>query len=270
MERKMIILCDLYRYCEQPVLAPLEKVIEKAAGSLDKMIEVLKNPKLSKELNFNASEEKTLKRLIQIGHLKFHIHNEFGPWIEAIYKIEKIISNKYKIPLEKALMMNNAEIKAALKGKIPSVILLKERLGGCVLLPSAKDKKWQCFTGKRFKDWKEILEPEGAKTITGTVTYPGKAKGPVKLHLSLIRGGKIPKGMVVVSGMTNPQIVPFLKDAVAIVTDEGGLTCHAAIVSRELKIPCIVGTQIATKVLKDGDLVEVDANRGIVKIIKKA
>ena len=53
-----------------------------------------------------------------------------------------------------------------------------------------------------------------------------------------------------------------------IITDEGGLTCHAAIVSRELKIPCIVGTKIATKVLKDGDLVEADANKGIVKIIK--
>ncbi len=50
--------------------------------------------------------------------------------------------------------------------------------------------------------------------------------------------------------------------------DEGGITCHAAIVSRELKKPCIIGTRIATKVLKDGDLVEVDANKGIVKILK--
>ena len=63
--------------------------------------------------------------------------------------------------------------------------------------------------------------------------------------------------------------MPFLKNASAIVTDEGGLTCHAAIISRELKIPCIVGTGNATKVLKDGDLVEVDANKGIVKILKR-
>jgi len=54
------------------------------------------------------------------------------------------------------------------------------------------------------------------------------------------------------------------------VTDEGGITCHAAIISRELKKPCIIGTKIATKVLKDGDLVEVDADKGIVKILKKA
>ena len=59
-----------------------------------------------------------------------------------------------------------------------------------------------------------------------------------------------------------------MKKASAIVTDEGGVTCHAAIVSRELKIPCIIGTKIATKVLKDGQLVEVNANHGWVKIIK--
>jgi len=56
-----------------------------------------------------------------------------------------------------------------------------------------------------------------------------------------------------------------MKKAGAIVTDEGGITCHAAIVSRELGIPCVVGTKIVTKVFKDGDLVEVDANKGLVK-----
>tara|TARA_Y100000310_G_scaffold338021_1_gene426573 strand:- start:1597 stop:1776 length:180 start_codon:yes stop_codon:yes gene_type:complete len=59
-----------------------------------------------------------------------------------------------------------------------------------------------------------------------------------------------------------------MKKAAAFVTDEGGVTCHAAIVSREMKKPCIIGTKIATKVLKDNDLVEVDANKGIVRKIK--
>ena len=58
-----------------------------------------------------------------------------------------------------------------------------------------------------------------------------------------------------------------MKKASAIITDEGGLSCHAAIVARELGIPCIIGTKIATKVLKDGDRVEVDADKGIVKKI---
>ena len=59
-----------------------------------------------------------------------------------------------------------------------------------------------------------------------------------------------------------------MKKAKAVITNEGGLTCHAAILSRELKIPCIIGTKNATKVLKDGDIVEVDAGKGIVKKIK--
>ena len=76
---------------------------------------------------------------------------------------------------------------------------------------------------------------------------------------------KMEYGDILVAWATNPAIVPAMKKAAAIVTNEGGLTCHAAIVSRELNIPCIVGTKIATEVLKDGDIVEVDADNGIVK-----
>jgi pyruvate,water dikinase len=78
---------------------------------------------------------------------------------------------------------------------------------------------------------------------------------------------KMKAGDILVSMMTRPEFVPLMKIAAGIVTDEGGLTCHAAIVSRELKKPCVVGTQKATSILKDGDLVELDADRGIVVIL---
>ena len=81
---------------------------------------------------------------------------------------------------------------------------------------------------------------------------------------------EVMEGEVLVAPMTTPDYLPAMKRATAFVTDEGGITCHAAIVARELKKPCIIGTKIATKVLKDGDLVEVDANTGTVKIIKRA
>ncbi|GAG36014.1 unnamed protein product, partial [marine sediment metagenome] len=71
-----------------------------------------------------------------------------------------------------------------------------------------------------------------------------------------------------VTPMTNPSFVPAMQKAKAILTDQGGLLCHAAIMSRELDIPCVIGTKIATKVLKDGDLVEVDADKGVIRIIK--
>jgi len=78
---------------------------------------------------------------------------------------------------------------------------------------------------------------------------------------------KFQSGFILVTPMTRPQFNYCLNKAKAIVTDEGGILCHAAILAKEFNIPCIVGTKIATEVLKDGDLVEIDANKGIVKKI---
>jgi pyruvate,water dikinase len=80
---------------------------------------------------------------------------------------------------------------------------------------------------------------------------------------------KMKQGDILVSIATNPDIVPAMKKAGAIVTEQGGITSHAAIVSRELGTPCVIGTKIATKVFKDGDIVEVDANKGTVKLIDR-
>ena len=109
---------------------------------------------------------------------------------------------------------------------------------------------------------------EGVKEIHGTTACAGKVRGTVKLISAPSEMGKMERGDVLVSRATSPNLMPAIRKAVAIVTDEGGLTCHAAIVSRELNIPCVVGTKIATKVFKDGDRVEVDAERGIVRILK--
>lgn len=69
--------------------------------------------------------------------------------------------------------------------------------------------------------------------------------------------------------MTRPEFVPLMKMVSGIITDEGGVTCHAAIVSRELRIPCVIGTKIATQFLKDGDLVEVDADHGKIRVLEE-
>jgi len=75
------------------------------------------------------------------------------------------------------------------------------------------------------------------------------------------------KGEVLVTTMTSPEFVPAMHKAIAIVTDEGGVLCHAAIVSREMNKPCIIGTRIATKVLRDGDFVEVNTKEGYIMVI---
>jgi len=128
---------------------------------------------------------------------------------------------------------------------------------------------WQDFLQKNNFIFQEELIPVSKKEIKGSVAFPGKVRGRVKIVFSPLDFKKIRKGDVLVSPMTQPTFVPFLSKIVAIVTDEGGITSHAAIVSRELKIPCIIGTKIATKVLKDGDLVEVDANHGVITVIKR-
>ena len=76
---------------------------------------------------------------------------------------------------------------------------------------------------------------------------------------------KVEKGDIIVASMTNALYVPIIGKCAAIITNEGGQTTHAAIISREMKKPCIVGTKIATKIFKDGDMVEVDANKGVVR-----
>ena len=106
------------------------------------------------------------------------------------------------------------------------------------------------------------------KAIKGTTACPGKASGRAKIVLSSVDFNKVENGDILISSMTTPEYMSVLKKVAAFLTDEGGITCHAAIVSREMKKPCIIGTKIATKILKDGDLVEVDADKGVVRVIK--
>ena len=108
------------------------------------------------------------------------------------------------------------------------------------------------------------------KEFSGSVAFRGLTKGYAKIITKREQIFSLRKDDVLVAIMTTPDYIPAMKKAAAFVTDEGGITCHAAIIAREMKKPCIIGTKTATKVLKDKDLVEVDANKGIVKIIKKA
>ncbi len=106
--------------------------------------------------------------------------------------------------------------------------------------------------------------------IMGQTGSPGRiVKGVCQRILKSSEIINFKEGNILVAVYTAPEFVPAMKKAMAIVTDTGGITCHAAIVARELGKPCIIGTKIATQMLKDGDLVEVDANKGIVRKIKR-
>ena len=106
------------------------------------------------------------------------------------------------------------------------------------------------------------------KTLKGTIANKGNVRGIVRIIKSDKDFDKFNEGDILVAELTNPSFTVIIIKAAAIITDKGWITSHPAIISREFNIPCIVGVENATKILKDGYKVEVDANRGIVKIIK--
>lgn len=106
------------------------------------------------------------------------------------------------------------------------------------------------------------------ETIKGTPACVGKAVGRAKIVKGKQDFKKLKEGDILVAEHTDPSMVVIMAKAAAIVTDMGGLTSHAAVVSREMGVPCVVGAKNATRLLKDGDFIEVDATKGIVKILK--
>lgn len=160
----------------------------------------------------------------------------------------------------------------AVKGKKLSAKEIKSRRKNFFIVFNPRRGKELHISGERAKKLATPYIEEKVdlkiKEFKGLVINRGKARGKVRILLSPNEAKKMKKGEILVAAMTSPDYIVALRKAAAVVTDEGGMTCHAAIVSRELKIPGIVRARIATKVLKDGDLVEVDANKGIVKILK--
>jgi pyruvate,water dikinase len=104
----------------------------------------------------------------------------------------------------------------------------------------------------------------GEELVRGLGAAPGEAAGAVRIVSTREQAIELRDGEVLVTHMTAPDWVPLMRRAAAIVTDSGGMTCHAAIVSRELGIPCVVGTGEATQVLREGHVVTVDASAGVV------
>lgn len=135
---------------------------------------------------------------------------------------------------------------------------------------SEKEKQYQLNPPFEFTEGENInweKEFESTKELTGIIANVGKIRGVCKVINNTDEFTKLNKGDILVARTTNPAWTPLFAIAGGVVTEVGGLLSHAAIVAREYGIPAIVNVKTATKILKDGDLVEVDANKGIVKIL---
>lgn len=178
--------------------------------------------------------------------------------------ILKETARSFDVTYQQLLACTTEEVRS---GKIPRVKFIDEREKNYAIMLDAGELK--LVNGIEAEKIKEYLADEitDHQTIKGTVAARGKVTGVVKKVFAKTDYDKVQEGHVLVTSMTSPEMIPIMKRAVAFVTDEGGVTCHAAIIAREMKKPCIIGTKIATQVLKDGDLVEVDADTGVVRII---
>lgn len=182
------------------------------------------------------------------------------------------IGNRLGLSVAQVALLTNDEIIDHLAANRQfSAELMVQREQAFVLIQKSDDV--EIYSGdeaiQKVRQQLQTEKLENIKEIRGIVGSKGKARGTVKIVYTNKDLGKVEKGDVLVATMTRQDFVPAMRRAVAIVTDEGSVTAHAAIIARELKIPCIVNTKIGTQVLKDGDEVEVDAEKGVVRIIRK-
>lgn len=160
------------------------------------------------------------------------------------------------------------ELGDYIKNPKPLLEIAKERKQGCLAM-FYKDK-YTILTraelanvdlNKFFPDLSSITE------LRGMVASPGKVNGIARIILGSDQFSIFEKGDILITNQTTPDFVPLMKKAAAVVAEQGGITSHAAIVSRELGVPCIVGAKKAMSVFHNGDLVEVDAIIGLIRKI---
>ncbi len=225
-----------------------------------------------------ATEKNTnlLRKVQKMGNLKLQLREQLNKTIFKGNVFEKYFKEIEKRTGRKDLYsLSYREIADLLAGKRIAKINRQNYIWG-------KFNNWQPIVGKEalkiikiFDDYalKKTKQKNEQKNFKGQIANKGFYRGRVKiipfdLQKNLNKEiSKMKKGDVLVSGSTGPEMILACKKAGAIITEEGGILSHAAVISRELDIPCIIGTKIATKILKDNDLVEVDAIKGEVRIL---
>ncbi len=231
----------------------------------DRKIKELKLPKIIKQI---------VKVFSILGHERFKMR---CVWMSALYYNELFLiefKKRYSINKKELRLYDLSEIENLVRfGKKLSKEKISEREDG--FLKILKNKKIYTYEGKTAQRKLETLisKEERKEEVEGQVACRGYIVGKVivlsykdsKTHAAKIKN--MQKGEILVTEMTKPNLIIACEKAGAIITDEGGILCHAAIISRELNIPCVIGTKIATSCFKDGDFVEVDAIKGKVKRI---
>jgi phosphohistidine swiveling domain-containing protein len=188
-------------------------------------------------------------------------------------KVLSELGQKYNLPYQNLKYLFLEELTDAIKNPKKFLAISQKRINSDFMI-IVRNGKIRIATDKEIKRFGELAfaEQTNQRETKGTVSSRGNKKiyqGVVRVVLSSSEQSKVNKGEIIVASMTTPDYVPSMQKALGFITDEGGITCHAAIVAREMNKPCIIGTKNATKVFRDGDLVEIDTEKGVIKILKK-
>lgn len=228
--------------------------------------------------DFSADELEIFEVLAMVAHAK-DVRNIADDYIHFCFdNLYAEVGKRFSLTRKQVKFLWPEEMSALLEGKTKIVqdhVEKKMEYCAAVTISERLGLK-NYYTGAEAKKLRDNIVAAPSSEVTdknedavkGMVASVGKATGRVKIVYSFADVDKVEKGDILVALMTSPRFMPAIIRCGAIVTNDGGLTCHAAIIARELKKPCIIGTKIATEVLKDGDMVEVDADKGIVRKIK--
>lgn len=180
------------------------------------------------------------------------------------------LAAKNKISYEQMMMLTIDEMLSLLDNKMNvKKKEIDDRLKALALYADSNAHEIHVFSGISAEEIAKNAEAkaEMQTSLSGLTIWPGSITGKAIVMHSKDDIKKIVKGEILVCPMTDPDFMPAIYKASAMVTDQGGVLCHAAIIARELQKPCVVGTKIATQVIKTGDIIEVDATNGIVRIL---
>ena len=219
----------------------------------------------------NIFDKKTIEKLVKWRECEGNVF--FNKGIDTFYYLLKEIAERKKWKTDLLKYTTFQELSESILGKKPLPVkeLIKRQnsvfayIDGKVVYDPEISANLSAI-GYKIK---KVDSFDKIKELKGTPASAGKIQGIVRVIFNRNQLNKIKNNEILVAPMTCLWYMPAMEKASAFVTDEGGATCHAAIIAREMNKPCIVGTKTATQVLNDGDLIEIDAANGLVKILDK-
>ena len=246
--------------------------LEKLENDFKQILE--KKKELIKELKLTTDETELIELLEMFAWFQDYRKEYIMKILHYLDLMLGEIGKRRNLTLKQMKYSLASEISSILDGNFDKSILDK-RMKNFLALEGIEDEiRFEYHSGEdAIKRWKEVNPKIHRETevleITGNPASRGVVEGFAKVTMNVSEAKNLKKGEILITSMTTPDFVTAMKRAAAIVTNEGGILCHAAVVSREFGIPCVVGTKIATKAIRTGDFIEVDGNKGIIRILKR-